>query len=193
MIRAFDRIKEELAKDVSLAFPLTGPGAPILQLFVDASNISIGSALFQEQNGELKPISYVSKLLSKTELNYSSYDKEILGLVRGITAHNQYLAGREFKVFTDCKNILYLYKMKHCCPRLVRLLESISNYNFTIEHVAETANVVSDMLSRLTQYTSSEYHQKLIEGLPYYYVPPDLEEHAIFGEETLYSSQYVMY
>ena len=79
MEEAFEKIKEELEKDVALAFPQTGEDAKELKLFVDASNISIGSALMQEQQGELRPISYVSKLLSKTELRYSSYDKEILG------------------------------------------------------------------------------------------------------------------
>ena len=132
MEEAFEKIKSELAKDVSLAFPIVGPDAPILQLYVDASNRSMGALLYQSQYGQLRPISFISKLFSSAELNYSSYDKEILAMVRGITAHNQFLLGRKFILYTDCKNIVYLFKMKHCCPRLIRLLEKLTAYDFTI-------------------------------------------------------------
>ena len=181
MEQAFKLIKEELAKDVALAFPQTGPDAKELKLFVDASKIAIGSSLFQEQDGELRPISYVSKLLSKTELRYSSYDKEILGFVKGIVAHQQYLLGRKFVVYTDCKNVVYLYKMKNCCPRLLRLLEQLSGYDFTIEHVAGIENYVSDMMSRLTHFTDPEFYRKLTEHVAEDYIPDGLMELPLSG------------
>ena len=181
MEEAFAKIKQELAKDVSLAFPQTGKNAKPLKLFVDASKISIGSALFQEQEGELRPISYVSKLLSKTELRYSAYDKEILGLVRGILAHHQYLVGREFIVFTDCRNIVYLYKMQNCCPRLLRLLERLSGYNFKIEHIAGIENYISDVMSRLTHFTNPEFYKRLTEHVPVEFIPDGLSEIRQYG------------
>ena len=181
MSRAFVEIKEALAEDVSLAFPQTGPDAKELKLYVDASNISIGAALFQEQEGELRPISYMSKLLSKTELRYSSYDKEILGLVKGIVAHHQYLNNVEFTVYTDCKNIVYLYRMKNCCPRLLRLLEQLSSYRFKIEHVAGMDNYISDMMSRLTQFTSPEFCRRLTEHVPRDFIPSNLLQVKVDG------------
>ena len=178
---AFELIKKELAKDVALAFPQTSPDAAELKLFVDASKIAIGSSLFQEQDGEMRPISYVSKLLSKTELRYSSYDKEILAFVKGIVAHQQYLLGRKFTVYTDCKNIVYLYKMKNCCSRLLRLLEQLSSYDFTIEHVAGIDNYVSDMMSRLSHFTDPEFYKKLTDHVLEDYVPEDLMEVQVGG------------
>ena len=181
MEEAFIKIKEELAKDVSLAFPETGPNAKPLKLFVDASKISIGSALFQEQSAELRPISYISKLLSKTELRYSAYDKEILGLVRGVLAHQQYLVGRKFIIYTDCRNIVYLYRMKNCCPRLLRLLECLSSYDFTIEHIAGIENYISDLMSRLTHFTDPEFYKKLTDHVPEDFVPDGLMEMLVKG------------
>ena len=178
---AFKKIKELLVEDVTLAFPMTGEGSSELKLFVDASNISIGSALMQIQHGELRPISYVSKLLSGSELKYSAYDKEILGFVRGIHAHREYLTGRKFTVYTDCRNVVYLYKMKNSCPRLLRLLEQVVGYDFTIEHVAGIENYASDMMSRLTHYTDPQFHEKLVADVPPEYIPSDLMQVKLFG------------
>ena len=181
MEKAFNQIKIELAKDVALAFPETSENASPLELYTDASNLATGSALFQLQQGELRPLSFMSKLLSKTEIKYTSYDKEILALVRGITSHRQFLIGRKFKLFTDCKNVVCLFKMKNCSPRLLRLLEQLAEYDFEIYHIAGVENYVSDMLSHLEHYSSPDFFQNLLDQTPSEYIPDGLVEVKVPG------------
>ena len=176
MENAFEQIKIKLAEDVSLAFPETSQDAKPLQLYVDASDYALGATLMQEQQGVKRPISFTSKLFSKAELRYSSYDKEILALVRGIAAHRQYLIGHEFFVYTDCKNLVYLYKMKNACPRLLRLLEQLSEYNFTLEHIAGVDNYTSQ-----EECTPSELNKKLVTAAPSEYIPPGFTEILVPG------------
>ena len=181
MEESFDAIKQELAKDVALAFPDTSPNAEPLELYVDASQVAIGSSLFQLQEGHLRPLSFMSKLLSRTEMSYTSYDKEILALVRGITSHRQFLIGCHFKLFTDCKNVVLLFHMKNCSPRLLRLLDQLGEFDFEIYHIAGIDNYVSDMLSRLEQYSSPDFFRRLTEESSCEFVPYGFEEIEVPG------------
>ena len=74
--KAFDKIKELLSN------------APVLTLYdpnvktaisADASSYGLGAVLLQEQaNGDIKPISYISRSLSPTKVRYAQIEKEVL-------------------------------------------------------------------------------------------------------------------
>ncbi|XP_068225634.1 uncharacterized protein [Palaemon carinicauda] len=49
MIEAFEKLKEEAARDVTLAFPDYSENACMLELYSDASGISMGGCLVQMQ------------------------------------------------------------------------------------------------------------------------------------------------
>jgi hypothetical protein len=52
------------------------------KLTVDASDVGIGAALFQEHNDNLdRVVSYFSKKLTKCQQNYSTIEKECLALL----------------------------------------------------------------------------------------------------------------
>ena len=198
MMQSFKSIKEEIANDIALAFPDLSSEAAPLMLFVDASNVATGSSLQQYQKGELRIISHMSKMLQGPELRYNTYDKELLALIRGIEAHRQYLVGKKFQVYTDCKNVVYLFKMKHACPRLMRAMERLSEYDYEVVHVSGKDNVISDWLSRLDGYVPSRYHERLLDGLGDEYVPPNMDElevrggaHALY--ETIVHAQGVQH
>ena len=181
METCFEDIKVELAKDVALAFPGTSSNAAPLELYVDASQVAIGSLLFQLQDGHLRPLFFMSKLLNKTEMSYTSYDKEILALVSGITSHRQFLIGHKFKLFTDCKNLVLLFHMKNSSPRLLRLLDQLCKYDFKLCHIAGIDNYVSDMLSRIEQFSSNEFFRKLTEESPGEFIPYGFIEKQVPG------------
>ena len=60
MEEAFSKMKEELAKEISLSFPDYNKEAEPLELYVDASAVGAGACIMQKQNGESMPIAYSS-------------------------------------------------------------------------------------------------------------------------------------
>jgi hypothetical protein len=64
----------------------TGPvwinGIKQFKLTVDASDVGIGAALFQEHSDNVdRVVSYFSKKLTKCQQNYSTIEKECLALL----------------------------------------------------------------------------------------------------------------
>jgi len=75
----------------------------------DASGHAIGGVLSQEQEGEWKPIAFLSRTMQPAEQNYKIYDKELLAIVEALTKWRQYLldAKEPFEVWTDHENLKY--------------------------------------------------------------------------------------
>ena len=85
----FDQIKLHVSNDVKLQFY---DCSKLLYIEVNMSKKGIGTVMLQEYNimkddlkseipTNLRPISYASKTLSTTELNYSNIEHELLGLL----------------------------------------------------------------------------------------------------------------
>ena len=69
---------------------------------VDASKYQLGCALLQEQDdGRLRPVGYWSRTLQPAEKNYSTSERECLGVVWSILHLRPYLEGHRFTVRTD--------------------------------------------------------------------------------------------
>jgi hypothetical protein len=66
-------------------------------LKTDASDIGIGAVLKQND----KAIVYASRVLNKTERNYSITDKETLAALWGMEYFKYYLIGKLFTIITD--------------------------------------------------------------------------------------------
>jgi hypothetical protein len=64
-----------------LAYPL--PGA-VFSLTTEASDTPVGAVLQQQAGHHWQPLGFYSKKLSKTEVNYSTFDRELLAVVSGI-------------------------------------------------------------------------------------------------------------
>jgi len=76
-ILAFDRLKEEIKKEVSLSYPDYSDGSERLELFVDASKVGVGATLMQKQDGEYVVIGYGSMCFSRTQINYPTIHSSI--------------------------------------------------------------------------------------------------------------------
>jgi hypothetical protein len=77
---AFQGLKDCLVSAPVLAFPRFGPGEEFI-LETDASGVSLGAVLAQEQDGQIHPIAYASRTLDPHEKNYGISELETLGLV----------------------------------------------------------------------------------------------------------------
>jgi len=76
--KAFELLKEHLLKKPVLQYPNFSQPFVIV---TDASNHALGAALMQKHDKMLLPISFASKVLSKTERNYSTTKKEALAVI----------------------------------------------------------------------------------------------------------------
>jgi hypothetical protein len=81
METAFAAGKAALIAAEPLAHPL--PGA-VLALATDASDTHVGAVIQQQVGHHWQPLGFFSNKLSKTEVNYSTFDPELLAAVSGI-------------------------------------------------------------------------------------------------------------
>jgi cytoskeleton-associated protein 5 len=103
MSAAFTAPKAALVAAVPLAHPR--PDA-CLSLATDASDTHVGAFLQQQVGQYWQPLGFFSKNLSKTEVNYSTFDRELLAAISGIKHFRSQLKGRQFQLWTDHKPLL---------------------------------------------------------------------------------------
>jgi hypothetical protein len=109
---SLDKLKAALTSDSVLEHPRFDLS---FILSCDASNYAISAILSQLQNGQERLISIVSRMLNKTEKNYSTTHKELLAVVFGAQVHRCFLYGRKFKIVTDHAVLKWLIVKNHQC------------------------------------------------------------------------------
>jgi len=117
-------------------------------LRTDASDEGIGAVLMQEHEGKLFPVSYASKKLSKTEKNYSTIEKECLGIIWGIRKFEPYLQGVKFELQTDHRPLTHMNSAKFANSRVLRWTMYLQNFDMRVESVKGQDNIGADFLSR---------------------------------------------
>eukprot|EP00117_Sycon_ciliatum_P011888 scpid44158/ scgid13167/ Uncharacterized protein K02A2.6 len=165
---AFDSVKDALTSSPILTHYQND--LPVV-LEVDASPCGIGGCLFHiDEQGEKKPIYFVSRALTAAEKNYSQIDREGLAIVFSIKRLHQFLYGRHFVLRTDHKPLLRILGANvgigsTVAARLQRWAVFLASYDYSIEHVKGTDNVTADCLSRLPQPLSAEQESVLIHAM----------------------------
>ena len=157
---SFKTIREKLAEDLSLAFPDYREGAEPLELYVDASGVGAGACLIQKQEGEYRPIAYSSTAFTETEQKYSTIERELLALRWGVKNFRSFLFGIKFIIHTDHKPLLYLHNMSRDNPRLMRTLNDLEEYNYTINYVPGTETQAADTMTRILEKIASDESSK---------------------------------
>ena len=80
---ALDKLIAKVTDDPELVAP---DPTQQFELETDASNFALGAILFQKDDrGKRHAIGYASKTLNAAERNYDIWDKELLGLIFGLT------------------------------------------------------------------------------------------------------------
>jgi hypothetical protein len=131
------------------------PGFPIF-LQTDASNYGIGAYLFQKMQNtntlklEERPIAFLSKTLNKTQLKWSTYEKEAYAIYHSLMKWEHHLRDVHFTLQTDHKNLTYLNT--EVKQKVQRWKLIIQEYDFDVEHIAGKDNIVADGLSRFCEF-----------------------------------------
>ena len=120
-----------------------------LNLHTDASALGLGGILLQHQeDGCLKPIAYFSRVTTKEEKNYHSYELETLAVVESIKRFRIYLTGIPVKVVTDCAALRTTLVKKDLIPRIARWWLTIQDFDLEIEYRPGERMKHVDALSR---------------------------------------------
>lgn len=145
---AFEIMKKALKSDTVLCF--FDPKAEAV-LMVDASPVGLGAILLQKGNDRWQMVGCAAKSLTETEMKYYQLEREALSIVFGVERFRYYLAGRRFKLYTDCKPLEFIFSPKSKpCARIERWVLRIQSFDYEILHKPGTQNV-ADCLSRLLQ------------------------------------------
>jgi hypothetical protein len=121
--KAFEQMKSLLLSAPYLAYPI--PDGDFI-LDVDASDKCVGAELSQIQDGEIKLISFASKVLTPAHRKYCTTRKELLAIVVFSRHFRHYLLGRRFKLRTDHNCLTWLMRFKHIKGQLARWLEELA-------------------------------------------------------------------
>ena len=155
---AFNYAKDLLAKATTVAFFSSEP-EDTLFLTTDASRTGWGVMLsqFQKSKGREVPLAFGSGAFGGAQMNWPIYEKELFSFVSGLRINQVYLYMRNFVWRTDNKALSHFQKISvvrntatKIAPKVVRWLDFIGDFSFSIEHFAGTNPVMrmADFLSR---------------------------------------------
>ena len=103
------------------------------ELMCDASDYAIGDVLGQRHGKEPCVISYASKTLNETQMNYSTTEKELLVVVFALDKFRSYLLGSPIVVFTDHSVLKFLMKKQDAKARLIRWILLLQEFDLIIK------------------------------------------------------------
>ena len=118
---------------------------------MDTSDYAIGRTLsVKGTDGKWRPVAFISKSLSPPERNYEIHDKEILAVICYLEDWGHYLEGinKEFKIWTDHKNLQYFMSSQKLNHRQARWALYLSRFNLVLKHVPGKSMGKVDNLSR---------------------------------------------
>ena len=138
---AFQQVKEQFASPEVLA-----------HYNPNRETVWLGAVLLQTQdNGQRRPICYISRSLSDAERNYAIIEKEPLASTWASKRLEEYVLGLRFTMETDHKSLVPLLTttdLSKMHPRILRFRLRMMRYNPEVLHVPGKCQISADALSR---------------------------------------------
>ena len=139
--------------DDLLKRPILQPWNPNAEavIYCDASDVGAGAILLQRSvdDDKLHPVAFLSQAFTKSQLNYTIAQKELLSLALCLKAYQHLLITQDIIVFTDNTSVLhFLTQQSPIGARERRLFAYIMQFKLHLKFV-ESAKNQSDYLSRL--------------------------------------------
>ena len=150
---AFKLLKTKLAEYPVLRYPDFSKRF-ILQ--TDSSGFALGAQLLQEfEDGNLHPVGFHSRVLTRAETNYSTIEREGLSILDSMAKFRHLLLGHKVIVMTDHAPLKWLMTCDHKSSRLAKYSLKLQEYDLQVIYKPGKSNVVADALSRVTLYDNN--------------------------------------
>ena len=144
--QSFLELKKRLVSPPVFALPRPN-GRYVID--TDACEYQVGCVLLQEQEGQLHPIGYWSRSLTKAERAYDTTQRECLAVVWAIFTLRPYLEMKQFTLRTDHDSLRWILNLSDATGRLARWRLRLADYDYTVEHRRGIVHQAADALSRL--------------------------------------------
>lgn len=158
--KAHDDAVNELKRSI-LRYPVLRQYDPTREtrIITDASDYACGAVLAQRHEGAWLPVCFASRTFSGAEKNYSVQEKECLGIIFAVQKFRHYILCSKFKlsIRTDHSSLVFLSKPTNSSGRIARWSMIMSEFDYEIEYIKGTSNVVADQLSRLLELPDSDW------------------------------------
>jgi hypothetical protein len=152
--QAFEELKRKLTNTPILIAPRW---KEMFHVYVDASNVAIGSVLSQKDaKGCDHPIYYASRQLIPAERNYTVTEREALGMIYSVQKFRHYLLGYPFVFHVDHDALKYMINKPQLSGRIARWVLLLQEFEFTVEVRPGKKHGNADHLSRLTEAEGME-------------------------------------
>ncbi|GKC07627.1 reverse transcriptase domain-containing protein [Tanacetum coccineum] len=145
-IDAFQTLKKKLIEAPILVVP--DWNLPF-KLMYDASDFAIGAVLGQRKMKHFQPIHYASTTMTKSQIYYTTTEKEMLAVVYPFEKFWPYLVLSKSIVYTDHSALKYLMNKQDAKPRLLRWVLLLQEFDITIRDKKGSENLAAYHLSRL--------------------------------------------
>lgn len=152
-----------LKHGVVLSYPRAGVQ---LRVATDASKFGVSAVLYQEHEGTLHYISFVSKALNAGQLNYSATKRELLAIVFALQRLRHWLQGRHFVLRSDHSALTFWRTQPVLSPMLIDWLDVLTEFSFDIQHCPGILNVLPDRMSRLYPERLWNPHYEGVDNVP---------------------------
>jgi len=107
-----------------------------------------GGVLSQIIDGQERPIAFFSKVLNSAQRNYCPTRRELLAVVMTMQHFRHYLLGARVILRTDHHSLKWLQTFKRPEGILARWIETLAEFDYTIEHRAGRLHSNADGVSR---------------------------------------------
>ena len=109
------------------------------------------------------PIAYYSEALKGSALHLSTYDKEMLAIVKAVRKWRPYLLGKPFVIQIDQRSLKFLLGQRISTLTQIRWLPKLLGYDYIIRYKRGEENKGADALSRRTILERSAISLPIVE------------------------------